>query len=74
MLACAFLAVLAAIDRRQPPPDGMIPLTSSEIHHLLNVLATRPARDPRHWLHWSAWRRAHQHRARTSHYQKRQQA
>jgi hypothetical protein len=47
MLASAFLAVLAAIERaRQPPPDGMIPLTSSEIHHLLNVLP-RPA-GPQH--------------------------
>jgi SRSO17 transposase len=74
MPALAFLAVLAAIDRGQPPPAGMISLTSSEIHHLLNVLTTRPAPDPRHWLRWPAWRRAHQHRARTSHYQKRQQA
>jgi SRSO17 transposase len=73
MLASAFLAVLAAADRRQPPPDGMIPLTCSEIHHLLNVLA-QPARSPRYRLHWSAWRRTHQHRARTSHYQKRQPA
>jgi SRSO17 transposase len=71
MLASAFLAMLAAIDRREQPPDGMIPLTTSEIHHLLNVLASPPARDPRHWLRWSAWRRAHQHRARVSHYQKR---
>src|SRR6185437_11350120 len=31
MLASAFLAVLAATERaRQPPPDGMIPLISSE--------------------------------------------
>jgi len=43
MLASAFLAVLAAAERtRQPPPDGMIPLTSSEIHHLLNVLPNQP--------------------------------
>lgn len=72
MLAYAFLAVLTAAERaRQPPPDGMIPLTCNEIHHLLNVLVTRPARGIRHRLHWSAWRRRHQHRARTSHYQKR---
>ena len=72
MLACAFLAVLAATERaRQPPPDGMIPLTSSEIHHLLNVLAAQPAPGLQHQLRWSAWRRRHQHRARTSHYQKR---
>jgi hypothetical protein len=73
MLAHAFLAVLAATERRsQPPPDGMIPLTCSEIHHLLNVLAAQPIRDVRHRLRWSAWRRKHQHRARTSHYQKRE--
>jgi SRSO17 transposase len=72
MLASAFLAVLAATERtRQPPPDGLIPLTSSEIHHLLNVLPDRPDRSVRHRLHWSAWRRRHQHRARTSHYRKR---
>ena len=72
MLASAFLAVLAADDRtRQPPPGGMIPLTSSEIHHLLNVLPGQPAPGIRHRLHWSAWRRRHQHRARISHYQKR---
>jgi hypothetical protein len=72
MLASAFLAILAATERaRQPPPGGMIPLTSSEIHHLLNVLPGQPPRSIRHRLHWSAWRRRHQHRARTSHYQKR---
>jgi SRSO17 transposase len=74
MLASAFLAVLAAADRREPPPDGMIPLTCNEIHHLLSVLAPAPARSPRHRLHWSAWRRTHQHRARTSHYNKREPA
>jgi SRSO17 transposase len=71
MLAYAFLAVLAAAERaRQPPPAGMIPLTSNEIHHLLNYLAS-PIRSIRHRLHWSTWRRQHQHGARTSHYQKR---
>lgn len=75
MLACAFLAVLAATEhRRQPSPDGMIPLTCNEIHHLLNVLIIWPIRDLRHSVHWSAWRRTHQHRARTSHYQKRERA
>lgn len=72
MLAHAFLAVLAATERaRQPQPDGMIPLTCNEIHHLLNVHATRPGSSIRLCLRWSAWRRRHQHRARTSHYQKR---
>lgn len=72
MLARAFLAVLATTERaRQPPPDGMIPLTSSEIHHLLNVLPAQPDCSIPHRLRWSAWRRSHQHRARISHYQKR---
>jgi hypothetical protein len=48
----------------------MIPLTSSEIHHLPNVLTGQPENSDRHCLHWSAWRRRHQHRARTSQYQK----
>jgi hypothetical protein len=60
MLASALLAILAATERaRQPPPGGMIPLTSSEIHHLLNVLPGQPPRSIRHRLHWSAWRRRH---------------
>ena len=72
MLAYAFLAALAATERtRQPPPDGMIPLTCNEIHHLLNALPAQPAHSRWHRLRWSAWRRRHQHRARTSHYQKR---
>jgi hypothetical protein len=72
MLAYAFLAVLAATEHdRQPPPDGMIALTCNEIHHLLNVLVTQPIHTVGHRLHWSTWRRRHQHRARTSHYQNR---
>jgi hypothetical protein len=47
----------------------MIRLTSNEIHHLFNALAAQPVRDLQHRLRWSAWRRKHQHRARTSHYQ-----
>jgi SRSO17 transposase len=72
MLAFAFLAVLAATQRtRNPAPEGLIPLTCNEIHHLLNVLSTRPVRDLWHRLRWSTWRRRHQHRAKTSHYQRR---
>jgi SRSO17 transposase len=72
MLAYALLAVLAATERsRQPAPDSMIPLTCNEIHRLFNILLAQPIRDLRHRLRWSAWRRKQQHRARTSHYQKR---
>jgi SRSO17 transposase len=66
MLAAAFLAIAAAT--QDPAPDGYIPLTRNEISRLLTTII-QPARhaDP---LRWSAWRRRHQHRARTSHYQR----
>jgi SRSO17 transposase len=70
MLAAAFLAVTAATERaRNPEPDGQIPLTRNEITRLLTTLITQPAR-PADRLRWSTWRRRHQHRARTSHYQR----
>jgi SRSO17 transposase len=75
MLAYALLAVLAATERAQnPTPQGssLIALTCNEIHRLFNTFVTAPIRDLRHHLHWSTWRRRHQHRARTSHYQRRQ--
>jgi SRSO17 transposase len=71
MLACAFLTVAAATERaRQPGPPRQIPLTRNEIARLLAILIIQPAQDPRHLLHWSRWRRRHQHQARTSHYQR----
>ncbi|HXZ71148.1 MAG TPA: IS701 family transposase [Streptosporangiaceae bacterium] len=52
----------------QPPPaePGMIPLTIPEIKRLLAALTTRP---PPRWLviHWDAWTRRHQARARWFH-------
>jgi hypothetical protein len=52
----------------QPPPaePGMIPLTIPEINRLLAALTTPPL--PR-WLviHWDAWTRRHQARARWFH-------
>lgn len=72
MLAYAYLAVLAATERaHHRPATGLIPLTCNEVHHLLNTLITRPTITPEHRLHWSTWRRRHQHRAKTSHYQQR---
>jgi hypothetical protein len=69
MLACVFLSVPAADERRrQPRPDGMVPLTSGEIHHLLNVLVTQSGHDLQRHLRWSARRRTHQHRARIIHH------
>jgi hypothetical protein len=71
MLAAAFLTITAATEHaRQPPPRGQIPLTRNEITRLLAALLLTPAHSPAHRLNWSAWRRRHQHRAQTSHYQR----
>jgi hypothetical protein len=53
-------------DQPPPPEPGMIPLTIPEITRLLAALTTRPL--PR-WLviHWDAWTRRHQARARWFH-------
>ena len=72
MLAYAFLAALAATeDSRRRAPAGLIALTCNEIHHLFNVLTAKPISSTVHRLHWSTWRRRHQHRAKTSHYRRR---
>jgi SRSO17 transposase len=71
MLAHAFLAVLAATERtRHPPPDGLIALTCNELQRLFAALVVRPLRNALHRLRWSVWRRRHQARARTCHYQR----
>jgi SRSO17 transposase len=70
VLACAFLTIAAATEHaRSPAPAGQIPLTRNEIGRLLAALITQPAHGSLHRLRWSAWRRHHQHRARTCHYQ-----
>jgi SRSO17 transposase len=70
MLAAAFLTITATRHTCQPPPGGQIPLTRNETARLLATLILTPAHSPRHRLNWSTWRRRHQHRARTSHYQR----
>ena len=69
MLAAAFLTITAATEHGHPQPEDQIPLTRTEISRLLTATITRPARhtDP---LTWSSRRQRHQHRARTSHYQR----
>jgi SRSO17 transposase len=81
MAALAICAITAALvkdrtDTQAPPPvrpgqpppaePGMIPLTIPEIKRLLAALSTRPL--PR-WavIHWDAWTRRHQARARWFH-------
>jgi SRSO17 transposase len=71
MLAHAFLAVTAAAEHaRAPAPEGLIPLTVNEIRHLFTNLLNRTARDVRHLMRWSRWRRRHQATARASHYRR----
>jgi hypothetical protein len=71
MVAHALLAVIAANEHpAQPVPAGLIPLTCNEIRWLFTILITEPGRAIPCPLAWSTWRRHHQHRARTSHYQR----
>jgi len=71
MLAAAALTIAAALEHAHGPgPADQIPLTRNEIAHLLSSLTIRPAHDTTHQMRWSSWRRRHQHRARTCHYQR----
>jgi hypothetical protein len=71
MLAAAFLAVTAdAGRRRDPAPDGLIPLTRNEIATLFTSMIIQPPASTGHRLRWPAWRRRHQYRAQICHYQR----
>src|SRR5215469_4006974 len=71
MLALAFLTIAAATEHTcHPAPAGQIPLTRNETAALFGTLVIGPAHDARHRLRSSAWRRRHQHRAKTCHYQR----
>jgi SRSO17 transposase len=71
MLALAFLTIAAATEHaHHPAPAGQIPLTRNEIAALFSTLVIQPRHGARHRLRWSTWRRRHQHRARTCHYQR----
>jgi len=70
MLALAFLTIVAAAEHASPPPDDQIPLTRNEIAALFATLIIDPANGTRHRLRWSTWRRRHQRRAKTCHYQR----
>ena len=68
--AYAFLAVATALAHDTPAPDtpGLVPLSCHELLRLLRLLILpAPRRDAEHVLHWSTWRRRHQHRAQTCH-------
>jgi hypothetical protein len=71
MPAAAALTIAAASEHAHGlRPSDQIPLTRNEIAHLLSGTTIRPARDDSHRMRWSRWRRRHQHRARTCHYQR----
>jgi SRSO17 transposase len=71
MLAHALLAILTAGEHTAgPPPAGLIPLTCNELQRLLVRQVIEPDRRQADPQSWSAWRRRHQHRARTSHYRR----
>jgi SRSO17 transposase len=71
MLAHALLSVLAAREHTErPAPAGIIALTCNEIRRLFTVFVIEPGRALACPEAWSTWRRRHQHRARTSHYQR----
>src|SRR6185437_3722937 len=75
LLACAFLAVLAAAqpDAGRARDDQLIPLTCHEIRRLFTGLGQQPPA-PAAQLHWSRWRRRHQCTARACHYRRRASA
>ena len=71
MLAAAFLTIAPAAEHaRGRAPDGQVPLTRNEISRLFASLIIQPIRAAWHRFRWSAWRRRHQHRAKTCHYQR----
>jgi SRSO17 transposase len=75
MLAHALLAVLAATEHiHAPAPPDLIALTCNEIRRLFTIYVIEPHRARACPDAWSHWRRRHQHRARTSHYQRQEAA
>jgi SRSO17 transposase len=57
-----------AADEEHRELPGLIPVTVPELLRLLrDVVIPPPRRDRAHRLHWSEWRRRHQHRARQAH-------
>jgi SRSO17 transposase len=71
LLAYAFLAVAAALQRaRDDSADtlGLIPVTIPELlRHLRGTVIPEPRRDRAHRDAWSLWRRRHQYQAQQAH-------
>lgn len=72
-LAMLAMAILTLITTQTPATTTLlIPLTVPETRRIINAILARAA-DIRLVQRWSAWRRAHQARARASHYKHRHQ-
>ena len=56
-----------------PTPAGLITLTVNEFRRLFDALLLAANHTINSLLAWSTWRRQHQHRARQSHYRRREQ-
>src|SRR5579859_1812604 len=72
LLAYIYLAVTVALQRQHEASHdldaGLIPITDPEPLRLQRGIVIPPPRRGRaHRLHWSTWRRRHQHRARQAH-------
>jgi SRSO17 transposase len=72
LLAYTYLAVAVAVHREHDADSdldaGLVPITVPELLRLLrDIIISPPRRDRAHRLHWSEWRRRHQHRARQAH-------
>ena len=72
LLAYTYLAIAVAVQRQQEAgaglDAGLIPITVPELLRLLrDTVIPPPRQDQPHRLHWSTWRRRHQHCARQAH-------
>ena len=71
LLAYAFLAVAAALQRARDgnaAVSGLIPVTIPELlRHLRGTVIPEPRRDRAHHGTWSLWRRRHQYQAQQAH-------
>jgi SRSO17 transposase len=68
MLAAAVLAVTRLRTTAPATRSRLVPVSARELLRLLRAtVLPSPRRDRDHLLHWSAWRREHQHRAAEAH-------
>jgi len=70
MLAHAFLPSSAPTNTPATPPQTGWSTVLQRIQRLFITLVVQPLHDITHRLGWSDWRRRHQQRSRTSHYQR----